>query len=462
MTTPTRPATSQRWSSRLSFVLAATAAAVGLGNIWKFPYIMGENGGGAFVLVYLLCIFALGIPVLIGELLIGRRGRNSPGYAARKLAVESGRHWAWQLTGWATMLAGFLILTFYVVIASWAFSYVLKSAQGTFDSPSAKLVNDVYEQMTASAGEMLLFTALLIIATAVIVGKGFKHGLERTVKWLMPLLLLLLIGIAIYSANVGDLGAALNFIFKPDFSQLTVNSVLIALGHAFFTLSLASGVMIMYGAYLPKETSIVSTSIWIAVADTLVAIIAGLAIFPLVFGYGLTPGEGPGLIFQTLPLAFATMPGGIVVGTVFFIMLLLAAFTSAISMIESIAAFVVERFAVTRWQAAAGSCVILFTFSLMTIYSFAGAGWAQVDWAFMGKETPTLFHVIDHLTSNIMLPLGGLAVALFTGWAIESRYMREELNTSTRVFRLWRFAVRYVAPVAITLVFLQLIGVLTF
>lgn len=456
----TTPATSARWSSRLSFVLAATAAAVGLGNIWKFPYIMGENGGGAFVLVYLVCIFALGIPVLIGELLIGRRGRHSPGYAARALAKESARHPAWQLTGWGTMLAGFMILTFYVVVASWAFSYVFKSASGVFNAPSAELVNGTFATMTSSSTEMLWFTGLLVLATALVVGKGLNKGLERTVKWLMPLLLLLMIGLAVYASQVGDFAAAVDFIFRPDFSQLTVSSVLIALGHAFFTLSLASGVMIMYGAYLPKETSIVSTSIWIGIADTLVALIAGLAIFPLVFGYGLPPGEGPGLIFQTLPLAFATMPGGQVVATFFFVMLLLAAFTSAISMIESIAAFVCERFNVSRWQAAAGSCVLLFTLSLMTIYSFAGAAWAQVDWAFLGKETPTLFHVIDHLTSNVMLPLGGLAVAVFTGWMLTPASMRDELATSLTVFRLWQFAVRFVAPVAIGLVFLQLIGLL--
>ena len=456
-----KSAISSRWSSRFSFILAATAAAVGLGNIWKFPYIMGENGGGAFIVVYLLCIFALGVPVLIGELLIGRRGRNSPGYAARRLADESGKHKAWQLTGWVTMFTGFMILTFYVVIASWAFSYVLKSGRSLFHQADSADIGDIYEAMAGSASEMLLFTGILVLATAVVVGKGFKHGLERTVKWAMPAMLFLLIGLAFYSGVVGDFAAAADFMFRPDFSQLSATSVLVALGHAFFTLSLASGVMMMYGAYLPASTSIVSTSIWIAIADTIVALVAGLAIFPLVFGYGLTPGEGPGLIFQTLPLAFASMPFGVFIGTVFFVMLLLAAFTSAISMVESIAAFCVERFAISRWAAASVTCIVLFGLSMLTIFSFAGASWTQLDITFLGKHMTNMFDVIDHMTSNILLPLGGLAIALFTGWAVRERFMATELNTQAWVFKLWQFAVRYLAPVAIILVFLQLTGLLS-
>lgn len=457
----TRSAISSRWSSRFSFILAATAAAVGLGNIWKFPYIMGENGGGAFIIIYLLCIFILGVPVLIGELLIGRRGRNSPGYSARRVALESDRHTAWQLTGWVTMFTGFMILTFYVVIASWAFSYVVKSAQGQFQAADSTDISAMFGAMTGSASEMLLFTTILVIGTAIVVGKGFKQGLERTLKWTMPAMFVLLVALAVYAAVVGDFEAAADFMFRPDFSELSMTTVLIALGHAFFTLSLASGVMIMYGAYLPSSTSIVSASIWIAIADTVVALVAGLAIFPLVFGFGLTPGEGPGLIFQSLPIAFANMPFGVFIGTVFFVMLLLAAFTSAISMVESIAAFCVERFNVSRWVAAIGICCILYLLSMLTIFSFSGASWAQLDITFLGKHMTNIFDVIDHMTSNVLLPLGGLAIALFTGWAVREQFMQAELNTQNWVFKLWQFAVRYLTPVAITLVFLQLTGLLS-
>lgn len=451
-------ATHNRWSNNFSFVLAATAAAVGLGNIWKFPYIMGENGGGAFVLAYLFFIFLIGVPVLMAEVLIGRRGRNSPGYSARKLAAESGVSSAWQVTGWMGMFAGYMILTFYAVIAGWALSYVFKAAGGAFTDATPESVDAIFGGMVSSAPELLLFTTALIASTVFVVGKGFKNGLERAVRFLMPVLLILLILIAFYSGSVGDFGAAASFIFKPDFGALTAQGLLIALGHAFFTLSLASGVMIIYGAYLPQETSIVRTSIWIAIADTLVALIAGLAIFPIVFGFGLEPGEGPGLIFQTLPLAFTHMPATTVTATVFFVMLVLAAFTSAIAMIEASVRFLEEKLRVKRWTAALVSGATLWILSLGTVFSFAGAGWTQLDWSFFGKELPTIFDTIDHMASNVLLPLGGLMAALFTGWVMKRQFTKEELNTTPAAYKFWRFCVRYLAPVAILLIFIQMMG----
>lgn len=453
-------ATNKRWTSNFSFVLAATGAAVGLGNIWKFPYIMGENGGGAFVLLYLFFIFLIGVPVLMAEVLIGRRGRNSPGYSARKLAKEAGARSGWQVTGWLGLFSGYMILTFYAVIAGWALSYVFKAGSGTFVGVDAAAVGDIFGAMTASWQELMLFTTLIIAGTVFVVGTGFKQGLERAVRLLMPVLLLLLVIIALWGAQVGDLGAAAHFIFYPEFGNLTPQGALIALGHAFFTLSLASGVMMIYGAYLPKGTSIVRTSIWIAIADTVVALIAGFAIFPFVFGFGLTPGEGPGLIFQTLPLAFASMPLTTLVATVFFIMLVLAAFTSAIAMIEASVAFLEEKLKLGRWPAAITSGVVLWTLGQATIFSFAGAGWTQIDLNFFGQPLPTLFAAIDHLTSNVLLPLGGLLTAIFTGWVLTRAMTADELGTSPWVYQLWRFAVRYLAPVAILVIFLEMTGVI--
>lgn len=454
--------TNNRWSSNFSFVLAATAAAVGLGNIWKFPYIMGENGGGAFVLLYLLFIFLIGVPVLMAEVLIGRRGRNSPGYAAAKLARESGVSSAWQITGWMGLSAGFIILTFYAVIAGWALSYVIKSVSGTFVGATPETVSATFGAMVSSAPELLLFTTLLIVSTVVVVGKGFKNGLERAVTYLMPLLLGLLVIIALYAAHIGDFATAFKFMFYPNFSALTTQGALIALGHAFFTLSLASGVMIIYGAYLPKGASIVRTSIWIALADTLVALIAGLAIFPIVFGFGLTPGEGPGLIFQTLPLAFANMPFTTLISTLFFVMLVLAAFTSAIAMIEASVAFAEEKLRISRWKAAITSGAVLWVLSLGTVFSLSGAGWAQLDWNFFGKELDSIFAAIDHLASNILLPLGGFMAAVFTGWVMKRHFTEEELNMSKKGYAVWRFCVRYLAPIAIICIFLQLLGIINF
>lgn len=455
-----RAPTQNRWSSNFSFVLAATAAAVGLGNIWKFPYIMGENGGGAFVLVYLFFIFMIGVPVLMAEVVIGRRGRASPGYAVQKLAQESKAHSAWQITGWLGMFAGFMILTFYAVIAGWALSYMVKAAQGSFNGVSAGQVSDIFAGMLGNASELILFTSIIIFGTVVVVGKGFKSGLERAVTYLMPMLLALLIIIVIYAAKIGDFQAALQFIFQPNFANLTGQGVLIALGHSFFTLSLASGVMIIYGAYVPRETSIVRTSIWIAISDTIVAIVAGLAIFPVVFGFGLEPSEGPGLIFQTLPIAFSAMPMPSLIGTVFFLMLVLAAFTSAIAMIEASVAFIEEKFNTSRWAAAIVSGCLLWVISLGSVYSMAGAGWAQINWVIFGRELPTIFAVIDHVASNILLPLGGLLISIFTGWVMKSRFTREELRTSPLAYFVWQVCVRYLAPVAIIIIFLQLVGVI--
>ncbi|MBP58889.1 MAG: sodium-dependent transporter, partial [Idiomarina sp.] len=300
--------------------------------------------------------------------------------------------------------------------------------------------------------------SLVIIATVLVVGNGVKNGLERSVRLLLPCMIVLLVVIAVYSGSIGDFSAAIGFMFEPDFSKLSVNGVMIALGHSFFTLGLASGVVIMYGAYLPRETSIVQTSLWIAVIDTFVALLAGLAIFPLVFGYGLTPSEGPGLIFTTLPLAFSEMPAGGFVGTVFFIMLVIAAFTSAIAMIESSVAFVAEKFSLSRWPATIVSAGVLWLLGQLTIHSFAGSEWAQLSGEWFGKPINSLFDIIDVLTSSLLLPLGGLLLAVLAGWVMRSEFTKDELDTKKGIFDVWLLCVKYISPVAIIIIFLQLIG----
>ncbi|EAQ31309.1 sodium-dependent transporter [Idiomarina baltica] len=451
---------SSRWSSRLSFILASSAAAVGLGNIWKFPYVMGENGGGAFVLVYLLCIAFIGIPIMMAEVVIGRRGRHSPGYAAEQVAVESKRSRHWQLAGWLGMLTGFLVLSFYAVIAGWALDYVFKAAGGAFNGASAEQVGGLFSGMLSSASELMLWHTLILIGVVVVVGKGVNKGLERSVRFLLPAMFVLLIALAIYAGNIGAFGEAVEFMFKPDFSKLSINGVMIALGHSFFTLGLASGVVIMYGAYLPKETSVVQTSVWIAVIDTLVALIAGLAIFPLVFGFNLTPSEGPGLIFTTLPLAFGEMPGGQWVGTLFFTMLVIAAFTSAIAMIEASVAFVSEKFNLSRWPSTIISASVLWLLGQLTIHSFSGSSWAQLSTQWLGKPLNSIFDVIDLLTSSLLLPLGGLLLAVLAGWVMTRDNAKDELDAGNHIFDIWHLCLKYVAPIAIIIIFLQLIGII--
>ncbi|CAB0149973.1 hypothetical protein PSI9734_00545 [Pseudidiomarina piscicola] len=451
-----------RWSSRMAFILASTAAAVGLGNIWKFPYITGENGGGAFVLVYLLCIAVIGIPVMIAEIVIGRRGRHSPGIAAREVAKESCRSGAWQITGWLGMATGFLVLSFYAVIAGWAAAYVYEAASGAFAGKSVAQISGIFDTLVSSSLRLSIWHAVVLTLVALVVGKGLKDGLERTVRWMLPIMVALLVIIALYAASIGDFSGAIEFMFAPNFSDLTINGVLLALGHAFFSLGLASGVVIMYGAYLPRETSIVQTTLWVALADTAVALLAGLAIFPIVFGSNLVPEAGPGLIFKTLPIAFSSMPGGVLVGTGFFVMLVIAAFTSAIAMIESAVAFIEEKFDWGRWPATLTAVGALWLLGQVTIYSFAGAPWTQIDVQVPGKSLASWFDVIDYATGSVLLPLGGLLLALFSGWVMARSASQDELDTRPAIFRFWLLMVRWVAPAIITIIFLQLIGVINF
>ncbi|WP_341504088.1 sodium-dependent transporter [Gallaecimonas sp. GXIMD4217] len=445
-----------RWSSRFAYVLAATGAAVGLGNIWKFPYIMGENGGGAFVLVYLLCILFIGIPVMMAEVVIGKFGRATPGKASAELAKASGKAPTWSLVGWMGVCAGYLILSFYVVIAGWALAYIFKAGAGDFTGASPKHIGSLFGNLTGDAWEMLGWTTAMVLLTVGVIGKGVKAGLERAVSSMMPLMFILLLILAGYAGTKGDFAAAFHFMFDPDFSKLTINGVVVALGHAFFTLSLASGIMIMYGAYLPEGTSITKTSLWIAFADTLVALMAGLAIYPIVFANGLEPGAGPGLIFQTLPIAFGQMPGGQLFGTLFFVMLVFAAFTSALALIESSVAWLVERRSFSRWQAALTAGFGIWLLSLGSIASFAGLEFAQFDLP-IGKN---FFEALDYLTANVALPLGGLFIAIFVSWIAKQQVVKGVLGEG-KVFAVWQFTLRFIAPVAILLVFLQLIGVIS-
>lgn len=454
----TTAAVHQQWSSRLMFIIAAAGAAVGLGNIWKFPYIMGQHGGSAFMLLYLGCILLIGIPVLIAEVMIGRRGRQSPGLSVKALAVEAKVNTMWQFAGWLGLIGGFLILSFYSVIAGWAFAYVPKAATGSFEGLSAEGTGQLFGAFSTDFWSLLGWASLVIVLTCLVVAKGVKDGLERVIRWMMPALYLLLIALAVYAGTTGDFAKAAEFMFTPDFSKITVGGVLIALGHAFFTLSLASGVMMTYGAYVPAKVSIVRTSLWIALADTSVALLAAMVIYPLVFAYQLDAGQGPGLIFVTLPIAFGQMPAGILVGTLFFVMLVFAAFSSTIAMIESVVAWLVQSKGLSRARACLLSGIVLWLLSLITVCSFAGVEATQVQFNFVGKEVRSWFDIIDHLTSGILLPLGGLAVAIFAGWKLPPAISKDELNTTPLTYSIWLFCIRWLTPIAVLLVFLNLTG----
>jgi len=442
------------WSNRWVFILAATGSAVGLGNIWKFPYITGENGGGAFVLVYLACIALIGIPLMMAEVLMGRRGRRTPINSLRHLCQEANAHPAWQIIGWSGMFAGFLILSYYSVIAGWALSYVLESVSGTFSGASAEQVGGHFDGLLASPWTLIFWHTLFMVMTMVVVARGVKLGLEKAVRLLMPLLLILLIIMVGYAMSMGEFMQGVEFLFSPDFDKLTANGILTAMGHAFFTLSLGMGAIMVYGAYLPKNVSIAKTSILIAAADTIVALLAGLAIFPIVFANGLEPGSGPGLIFSTLPIAFGQMPGGIVFGTLFFVLLTFAAWSSAISLIEPAITWLVENKGVKRVRACIIAGVATWAVGMGTVLSF------NVTSEITLFEL-TFFDLLDYLTSNIMLPLGGLAMAIFVGWVMARGAVVDELGMKKdATFKIWLFLVKYVTPAAVIVVFLKAIGVI--
>ncbi|WP_432452971.1 MULTISPECIES: sodium-dependent transporter [unclassified Agarivorans] len=450
-----------RWSSNFAYVLAATGAAVGLGNIWKFPYIMGENGGGAFVLVYLLCIMFIGIPVMMAEVYLGKQGRSTPANAVAKVALEHGRSKHWAFIGGMGVLAGFLVLSFYIVIAGWAVAYVFKSLSGDISAAAgnAEQVGAMFGALTSDPLQLTLWASIVIGATILVLAKGVTKGLERVVYLLMPALFVLLAMIMVYAAVTGDFAAAVNFMFKPDFSKLTVHGVMIALGHAFFTLSLSSGIMMIYGAYLPEGTSIAKTSIYIAIADTVVALMAGLAIYPIVFAHGIEPSAGPGLLFVSLPIAFGSMPMGSLVSVVFFVMVVVAAFTSAIALLESSAAYLVERRGLRRNVAAVIAGFAVWLLSLGTIASFSGWEFAQIDAGPMGSN---FFEILDYLTASVLLPLGGLLITIFVGWMMQGERVKQGIGMKSRNFSLFMKSVRFISPIAIALVFLNAVGLLAF
>ena len=451
------------WSGRLAFILAATGSAVGLGNIWKFPYIAGENGGGAFVLVYLLCIAVLGIPIMMAEVMLGRRGRRSPVNTMHALAAEAraSRHWHW--LGWAGMLAGFLILSYYSVVAGWALAYVFRSAGGVFSGATAEGVSAIFDRLVGDPERLVAWHTLFMVMTMLVVARGVRSGLERAVRFLVPALFVLLVMLDGYALASGAFDQGLEFLFTPDFSKISANGVLIAMGHAFFTLSLGMGAIMVYGSYLPDRTSIARTSVTIALLDTLVAMLAGMAIFPIVFVNGLDPGEGAGLIFKTLPIAFGHMPGGTVFATMFFVLLVFAAWTSAISLIEPAVAWLVENRGMTRVHASVLAGVVTWLFGMLTVFSFNS--WADFHPLFFVPhfEQATIFDLLDYLTANIMLPLGGLFIAVFSVWIMKRADSVEELDMGDgAAYRLWRFLVRYITPVAVLIVFLNVTKLVDF
>ncbi|MFT5578659.1 MAG: NSS family neurotransmitter:Na+ symporter [Paraglaciecola psychrophila] len=436
-----------QWSSRFTFILAATGSAVGLGNIWKFPYITGEYGGGAFVLVYICCIALVGIPMVMAEIMIGRSGRSSPSDSFKALSEQHQLSPHWSAAGGIGVFAAFLVLSFYSVIGGWSIAYLKHALFGGFSGSDAAGIDTLFTELVNDPVTVIGWHTVFILLAVVVVAKGVNKGIEKTVSLLMPAMFVLLLLLVAYAATTPGFGQSLQFLFSFDASKLTAEGVLQALGHAFFTLSLGMAIMLAYGSYLGDDVSITRTAIAVSMLDTLVALLAGIAIFSVVFSNDLVASAGPGLVFQTLPLAFGQMPAGQLLSIFFFVMLLFAAWSSAISITEPSVAQLIQRFNISRVRATVLVTLGAWSLGVVAALSFSVLSVVQL-------LERSIFDFLDYITTNIMIPLGCMVTALFCGWALPRASSQQALGLSDGPFKLWLFLMRYITPVLIAIVFI--------
>jgi NSS family neurotransmitter:Na+ symporter len=432
------------WIGKWTFILAATGSAVGLGNIWGFPYKAGTNGGGAFVLIYLGCILIIGLPIMISEIIIGRKAGNSPINAMKNVALESKTSSSWQIVGWSGIFAGILILSFYSVIAGICLNYIFiaASSSGTVSSP------DQFSNVISSPVNLIFWHTLFIVMTALIVSAGIKDGIGRMVKILMPMLGFLMIFMVFYSMINGDFTKAISFLFAPDFSNVTSDTLLQAMGQAFFSLSLGMGSIMAYGAYMPKDQQVVSSSFTVASLDTLIAMLAGLAIFPIIFAFNLEPNSGPGLVFVSMLSAFNQMQFGQFIGPLFFVLLSVAALSSSISLLEPGVAYLSEEGILSRKRSAEIISFFIWILGIGSALSFNV--WSDVEII----PDKNFLDSMDFIANQILLPLGGMLIAIFVGWFMKESLIRDQIGqTNNALYLMWRFFVKFIAPLCVGYIF---------
>lgn len=438
----------QRWSSHFNFIMVTAGAAVGLGPIWKFPYMAGENGGGAFVLISILAMFLIGVPVLMGEIILGRFGRANPVASMKKLAHEYKQPQAWGLLGWWGALGLLLVLAFYSVVAGWSIAYIYKTWTGKLINLSSLQIMQEWDSFIASPWELLLWHSIFMILTLIVVSRGIHKGLEQASRIMMPALFIVLLILMGYSAVVGEFKAALNFLFTPDFSKLNPQVMINALGQAAFALAIGAGCMLMYGCYVPDKTRVGSDSLLVATMLILSSIVSGLAMFPLVFAYDLPPAGGPSLMFTVLPIAFNDMPYGLFFGGLFFLMLWFAAWTSSISMAEPLVVILHEQYKFSRKVASLIVGLTAWVIGAIAMLSFN----VLQDVKIFGRYD--IFTGIIDFSTNIILPIGALGFAIFSGWILNKHEVKKAMNIkSALAFNTWLFLIRYVAPIGILAVF---------
>jgi len=449
----------EHWSSRLGFILAAAGSAIGLGNLWKFPYITYENGGGSFVLVYLVCVALIGLPIMVAETLLGRRAGTSVVGAFRVLAPHA-RYC--QIIGWLGVAAGFVILSYYSVVAGWTLEYAVRASSGYFDGMDAQQVSASFGSFLADPVRQVGWHAVFMLLTMGVVMGGVKRGIERWARILMPVLLALIVALMVYSLVTGDAISAFRFVFR--LSPVSKHGVLEAMGHAFFTLSLGMGAMATYGSYVSKDVGLARISLAVTAMDTAIALGACMVLYPMIYAHGLRIEESVGIIFTTLPSIFARIPLGGVVAPVFFLLMAFAALTSTISLLEVVVAFGVDELGLRRRTAALSATLIIFLFGVPSALCNGAVGWlARVRLLAKGAHELNWFDSFDYLATNWMLPLGGLLISVFIGWVLPAAAREEEFRLGARCgprlpFVLWDIAIRYVSPAAVLVVLVYKVG----
>ena len=441
------------FGSKLGVIMATVGCAVGLGNIWRFPYMIGQNGGAAFLAIYIICIILLGLPVMLSEFFIGRFTRKNAAGAFKALAPGT----KWSLIGYNGVLASFLILGFYSVVAGWTLEYIMQAVTGSLSDKAPEAFAQDFKLFSTEIFRPILWTVTFIGLTHFIVVSGVKEGIERTSKVMMPILFLILLALCIRSVTLPNASEGLYFLFKPDFSKITSAVVLSAMGQAFFSLSIGMGCLITYSSYFSKDTKMQITALQVTILDTLVAVMAGIMIFPAVFSFGIAPTAGPELVFITLPNVFQQLPMGAIWSLVFFLLLALAALTSTISLHEVATAYVHEEYQITRTKAAwfvSGGVMVLGILSSLSIGIWK-------EYTLFGL---TFFDLLDYLTAKIMLPFGGMLICIYLGNRVDRKILKEELTNKGTVpfyfFNTYAFFMKYIAPIAIGMIFLNELGII--
>lgn len=446
----------EHWSSRLGFILAAIGSAVGLGTLWQFPYVTAENGGGLFVLVYLCCTLLIGIPIFMAELILGRKAQRG----AVGIFLSFGKHSpAWKLVGWLGVASSFLIMSYYSVAAGYGLNYILMSLNEFYKGRSPKEIENIYN-LLVSSGDISLFWHFIFTALTVsVVYPGVRQGIEYWTRFMTIGLFILLTGLCCYSVTLSGFPEAVQYVFYPDLTRFKPSGALEALGLSFFTLSLGQGIMLTYGSYMRRTEDIPLTALIIGFTVLIVSVMAALMIFPVIFTFGLPPQGGPGLVFKTLPVLFGQLPGALIISTLFFVLLVFTALTSSVALIEVVAANLIDLLGWSRKKAVL--LVGLSCFICGIPSALSGSGGLFANWEpIYGK---TFFETVKSLVSVWLLPLGGLGVALFTGWVVDPMITREEFQAGTQLtwgWRPWLFFVRWVAPIAIFLIFMEMSGLL--